>query len=198
MSILLKEHVFVSELRPITAFGAAQPRLASFGLLEIRENSDLALASLALRFGTVEPTPFGLTLPRPGRWVEGQGVAALWTGPGQWMVEHEGRAELDFAAELKQVAPGCSVTEQTDGWVAFEIVSRAGSRSLETLLSKLVNLDPADLDPGRATRTGLEHMSCFVIRRGEAHVAVLGARSSAGSLWHALETAAKRLEEKVT
>ncbi|TIQ13528.1 MAG: sarcosine oxidase subunit gamma, partial [Mesorhizobium sp.] len=63
--------------------------------------------------------------------------------------------------------------------------------------SKLVNIDLANFGPGGATRTGLEHMSCFVIRRGDVHAAVLGARSSAGSLWHALETAAKRLEEKV-
>ncbi|TIX33498.1 MAG: sarcosine oxidase subunit gamma [Mesorhizobium sp.] len=186
----------MSDLRPITALGAALPCLASFGALEIRENAGLALASLALRRGTVEPTPFGLTLPGPGRWIAGQGVAALWTGLDQWMIEAEGRAELDFAAELKQLAPGCSVTEQTDGWVAFEIVSSAGSRSVEALLSKLVNVDVADFGPGRATRTGLEHMSCFVIRRGDAHIAVLGARSSAGSLWHALETAAKRLEER--
>ncbi|MER8524529.1 sarcosine oxidase subunit gamma [Mesorhizobium sp. M1076] len=185
----------MSDLRPITALGAALPRLALFGALEIRENAGLALASLALRFGTVEPTPFGLTLPGPGRWVAGQGVAALWTGPDQWMIEYQGRAELDFAAELKQCAPGCSVTEQTDGWVAFEIVSRAGTRPVEALLSKLVNIDLADFGPGRVTRTGLEHMSCLVIRRSDAHVAVLGARSSAGSLWHALETAAKRLEE---
>ncbi|TIY01667.1 MAG: sarcosine oxidase subunit gamma, partial [Mesorhizobium sp.] len=73
---------------------------------------------------------------------------------------------------------------------------RAGSRPLNALLSKLVNVDLADFGPGRATRTGLEHMTCFVIRRGDAHIAVLGARSSAGSLWHALETAAKRLEER--
>ncbi|RUV68136.1 sarcosine oxidase subunit gamma, partial [Mesorhizobium sp. M5C.F.Cr.IN.023.01.1.1] len=164
----------MSELRPITALGAAPPRLASFGTLEIRENAGLALASLALRRGTVEPTPFGLTLPGPGRWVAGQGVAALWTGPDQWMIEAESRAEEDFAAELKQIAPGCSVTEQTDGWVAFEIVSRAGSRPLEALLSKLANIDLADFGPGGATRTGVEHMSCFVIRRGDAQVDVLG------------------------
>ncbi|MDX8480121.1 sarcosine oxidase subunit gamma [Mesorhizobium sp. VK24D] len=186
----------MSELRPITALGAAPPRLASFGALEIRENAGLALASLALRRGTVEATPFGLTLPGPGRWVAGQGVAALWAGLDQWMIEAEGRAEEDFAAELKQVAPSCSVTEQTDGWVDFEIASSAGSRPVEALLSKLVNVDLADFGPGRATRTGLEHMSCFVIRRSDAHIAVLGARSSAGSLWHALETAAKRLEER--
>ncbi|MER9533876.1 sarcosine oxidase subunit gamma [Mesorhizobium sp. M0309] len=186
----------MSDLRPITALGAALPRLESFGALEIRENAGLALASLAVRRETVEPRPFGLTLPGPGRWIGGQGVAALWTGPDQWMIEYEGCAELDFAAELKLRAPGCSVTEQTDGWVAFEIVSRAGSRPLEALLSKLVNVDLAGFGTGLATRTGLEHMSCFVIRRGDAHVAVLGARSSAGSLWHALETAAKRLGER--
>ncbi|RUW03123.1 MAG: sarcosine oxidase subunit gamma [Mesorhizobium sp.] len=186
----------MSELIPITALGAALPRLASFGALEIRENVGLALASLALRRGTIGPRPFGLTLPGPGRWIAGQGVAALWTGPDQWMIEYEGRADLGFAAELKQFAAGCSVTEQTDGWVAFEIVLRAGSRPLEALLSKLVNIDLADFGPGRARRTGIEHMSCFVIRRSEAHVAVLGARSSAASLWHALETAAKRLERK--
>ncbi|TIW76847.1 MAG: sarcosine oxidase subunit gamma, partial [Mesorhizobium sp.] len=93
----------MSDLRPITALGAALPRLASFGALEIRENGGLALASMALRRGTVEPTPFGLALPGPGRWIAGQGVAALWTGLDQWMIEAEGRAELDFAAELKQL-----------------------------------------------------------------------------------------------
>ncbi|AZO19245.1 MULTISPECIES: sarcosine oxidase subunit gamma [unclassified Mesorhizobium] len=187
----------MTDLRPITALGAVTPGYASFGAIELRENVGLALASLALRRGTVEPTPFGLTLPGPGRWVAGQGVAALWTGPDQWTIEGEGCAELDFAAELKQLAPGCSATEQTDGWVAFEIVSRAGTGPLEALLSKLVNIDLANFGPGRATRTGVEHMSCFVIRRGDLHAAMLGARSSAGSLWHALETAAKRLEEKV-
>ncbi|RWJ39818.1 MAG: sarcosine oxidase subunit gamma [Mesorhizobium sp.] len=188
----------MTDLRPFSALGAVTPGYACFGALDLRENAGLALASLAVRRGTVEPTPFGLTLPGPGRWVAGQGVAALWTGPDQWMIEAEGRAELDFAAELKQVAPGCSVTEQTDGWVAFDIVSRAGTGPLEAIMSKLVNIDLVDFGPGRTTRTGLEHMSCFIIRRGDAQVAVLGARSSAGSLWHALGIAAKRLEEKVT
>ncbi|SJM30303.1 sarcosine oxidase subunit gamma [Mesorhizobium delmotii] len=187
----------MTDLNAFTALGAAQPRLASFGALEIRENPDLALASLGLRRGIGEPMPFGLTLPGPGRWVSGQGVAALWIGLDQWMIEAEGRGEQDFVAEIRQVVPGCSVTEQTDGWAAFEIVSQGGTAPLEALLSKLANIDLAVFGPGRATSTGLEHMRCFVIRRSDTHVALLGARSSAGSLWHALETAAKRLEEKV-
>ncbi|RWI18168.1 sarcosine oxidase subunit gamma [Mesorhizobium sp.] len=186
----------MTDLIPRTALDAATPGSVSVGALELRENAGLALASLALRRGTAEPTPFGLTLPGPGLWVSGQAVAALWTGPDQWMIEAEGRAEQDFAAELKQFAPGCSVTEQSDGWVTVEVLSKAGTALLEAMMSKLVNIDLAGFGPGRATRTGLEHMSCFVIRRSDAHVAVLGARSSAGSLWHALETAAKRLEER--
>lgn len=186
----------MTDLKALTALGTATPRLASFGTLEIRENLDLALASLAMRRGATEPAPFGLHLPGSGGWVAGQGVAAFWVGPDQWMIEAEIPADQNFAADLKQTAPNCTVSDQTDGWSAFEIVSRAGTTPLEVLLSKLVNIDLADFGACRATRTGLEHMSCYVIRRSEAHVAVLGARSFAASLWHALETAAKRLKRE--
>ncbi|MER8627768.1 hypothetical protein NKH35_29610 [Mesorhizobium sp. M1143] len=123
-------------------------------------------------------------------------MAVFWTGPNQWMFEAPGSADEDFAANLKEAACGCSVTEQTGGWVAFEIVSVAGTKPIEALLAKLINIDLADFGPGRATRTVLENMTCVVIRRSATHVAVLGARSFAASLWYVLETAAKRIEEK--
>ncbi|RWM09927.1 MAG: sarcosine oxidase subunit gamma [Mesorhizobium sp.] len=185
----------MTDLNALTALGAAQPRLASFAALDIRENPELALASLALRRGATKPAPFGLELPKPGRWVAGHGVAAFWVGPDQWMIEAEGRAEENFAVELKEASSDCTVTEQTDGWIVFEIVSRSGAAPVEALLSKLVNIDLAGFGPGRATRTGLDDMSCFVIRRSKTHVAVVGARSFVGSLWHALETAAQRVRE---
>jgi heterotetrameric sarcosine oxidase gamma subunit len=184
----------VTDLKPITALGTEAPRSETFGALSITENADLALASLALRRGTAQPVPMGLALPGPGGWAAGQGVAAFWAGPGLWMIEAAGRAEEDFARELKSAAPGCSVTEQTDGWVAFEVISSAGAAPILRLLEKLVNIDPAGFGPGRATRTGLEHMSVFVIRRAGDRLAVLGMRSEAGTLWHALETAAARQE----
>lgn len=180
------------DLTPITALGAPVPRAETFGALTISENAELALASLALRRGTAAPAPFGLTLPGPGGWVSGEGVAAFWTGPGQWMIEAPGRAGEDFAADLRRAAPGSSVTEQTDGWVAFEIGSASGALPLLRLMEKLVNLDPEGLMPGRASRTLLEHLSVYLIRRAEDRLAVLGMRSAAGSLWHALATAAAR------
>ena len=184
----------MSDLLPLTPLGAETPRRVTCGALTLAETPDLALASLALRRGAQTPAPFGLTLPGPGQRVEARGRAAFWTGPGQWMLEDAEDAGTDFAAELADAAPGCSVTEQTDGWAGFEIVSDAGPGPLIALLEKLVNLDPATLGPGRATRTGLHHMGVFVIRRAENRLAVLGMRSAAGTLWHTLDLAVRRLE----
>ena len=184
----------MTDLTPITALGDTLARTRSLGALQITENADLALASLALRRGAAQPVPMGLSLPGPGLWHAGNGIAAFWTGPGQWMIEAPGRAAEDFAAMVKQAAPGASVTEQTDAFVAFEIVSSAGAGPILSLMTKLVNLDAAAFGPGSATRTGLDHMSVFVIRRAGDRLAVIGMRSAAGSIWHALETAAARLQ----
>lgn len=183
------------DLKPTTALGGSAARTVTHGALTLAENPGLALASLALRRNSDEPAPFGLRLPGPGLWVSDGDVTALWTGPGQWLIEGRDRAETDFAAEVAAQCPGCSVTEQADGFVAFEIRSSAGEPPVVALMAKLVNLDPSRFGPGTATRTGLEHMSVFVIRRAADHLAVLGIRSAAGTLWHALDTAAARLAE---
>lgn len=186
----------MTDLSPLTALGTAHPQALTFGVLTLRENAGLALASVALRKGTGQPAPFGLALPGPGGWVGGSGVGAFWMGPGQWMVEADGQAEEDFAARLVALCPGCSVTEQTDGFVAFEIASSAGPEPVERLLERLVNVDLGGFGPGSAQRKGFEHMSIFVIRRAADHLAVLGLRSAAGSIWHALTLAAGRVQEK--
>lgn len=181
------------DLKPITALGGGTARTVMHCALTLTENTGLALASLALRRGTAEPAPFGLRLPGPGLWASNDNAAALWTGPGQWLLEAPDRAESDFAAEVAAACPGCSVTEQTDSFAAFDVCSAAGEAPIIALMAKLVNLDPSRFGPGTATRTGLEHMSGFVIRRALDRLGVIGMRSAAGTLWHALETAAARL-----
>jgi sarcosine oxidase subunit gamma len=179
----------------LTALGAAIPRIARFGALELRENADMALASLALHKDGPQPVPMGLRLPDPGGWCAGDHAGAFWCGPHQWMIEAEGRAEQDFARDLKLSVPDCAITEQTDGFVCIEITSDQGAAPLEGLMEKLVNLDVAAFGPGCATRTAFEHGSIFVIRRARTRLAIWGMRSGAESLWHALTQAAKRLED---
>lgn len=183
------------DLRLSSVVGFSPPKTFEQGALSLTQNSDLALASLALRRGADEPRPFGLALPGPGAWAARGDVSAFWTGPEQWMLEAQGRAESDFAAEVMAACPGQSVSEQTDGFVAFEIRSQAGENPILGLMAKLMNIDPRLFVAGSATRTGFEHMSVFVIRREVRHLAVLGMRSAADALWHALQGRVQTLAE---
>lgn len=181
ISLTRQEGVCVTDLIPITALGATKAATVTHGAVTISELPDMALASLTLRRGATAPHDL------PG---VGQAAGnAFWTGPDQWMIEGPGLAETDFAATL--AAPGCSVTEQTDGFSVVEITAPVDT--LHALMAKLVNLDPLTLSPGSATRTGLHHMTVFLIRRTDTVLAVIGMRSYARALWHALDEAAQRL-----
>lgn len=184
----------MTDLSPITALGSSDPMDRRFGPLQITELPDVGLASLALLRGANLPAPMGLDLPGPGQSAGIRDVTALWTGPGQWMILAPGHALDDIAAQVATEAPGCAVTDQTDGWTVFQITSHGGEAPLAALMEKLVNLDLNSFAPGSATRTGLHHMSVFVIRRAADRVTVIGMRSLAGALWHALEENAERLE----
>lgn len=179
----------MTDLSPLCALGQPAPQSRRIGALTLSEDPGLALASLALRRGAGAPD-LGFPLPDPGGWAAGDGIAAFWTGPEQWMIEGPGQADGDFAARMAR--PGCSVTEQTDGFAAFDIHGPADR--LVRLLEKLVNVDAARFGPGSATRTGFHHLSVFVIRRADDRLAILGPRSAAGTIWHALTEAAERQE----
>lgn len=183
----------MTDLAPLTALGDSAPRDHRTGAFRLSENSGLALASLAVPRGAPVPAPFGLSLPGAGQRVaDDAGRSAWWTAPDQWMIAAEGLADTDFAAALAAEAPGARVTEQTGGWVALDLTAGSGT-DIAALLERMVNLPAATLAPGCATRTGFEHMSVFLIRPDATHLAVLGMRSLAGSLWHGLETVLNRL-----
>ncbi|MEM8732087.1 MAG: sarcosine oxidase subunit gamma [Pseudomonadota bacterium] len=180
----------MAEIFATNAFGAPEPREAVVGSVTLRERMDIALASVALRADAARPAPFGLTLPEPGFFAESESANAIWMAPGHWLIEGPGRAELDFAAEVESAAPGCSVTEQTDGWVILDLEGPEGD--LEQLRERLVNLPAETLSPGKATRSLVHHMSVLLIRRSPDRLSVMGMRSMAGSLWHALHGTAER------
>ncbi|WP_376870937.1 sarcosine oxidase subunit gamma [Albirhodobacter sp. R86504] len=187
----------MTDLSPMTALGAQSARRQTHGVLTLTEQTDLALASLSLRRGSVLPTPFGLTLPDVGKCTDDLAVSAFWIGPDQWMVAEAGKGDVGIAQALKREAPDCSVTDQTDGFVAFEITSSEGGAPITAVMSKLVNLDAVAFVPGCATRTGLEHMSVYILRRAENTLAVIGMRSLADTLWHALDRAAFHAQGKI-
>lgn len=186
----------MTDLKPITALGNAEPMRRAIGYLELTEIVTTGLASLALSRATIHASILGLELPAPGKWASSGEISAFWTGPNQWMIEGEGRGTNDFVRYLNGNVLQGALTDQTDGWVTFEVRSLADDHTLVRLMEKLFNIDLARFVTGSATRTGLEHMSVFVIRKAPDRLVVMGMRSAAGSIWHALETAASRVSEK--
>lgn len=182
----------MSELIPMTALGATTAQDVRLGRIKIRDLPDLALASVALPPGTQTTTDLGLALPGPGGRAKGANINAFWMAPGQWMIEGPGQADTDFAALIATKIPTAAVTEQTDGFTAFAIEGP----QIELLLERLINVPAAVIAPGCATRTGLHHMSVFVIRETTEKVVILTMRSMAGTLWGILnETAEQQIEE---
>ncbi len=189
-------------LSPITALGARAPRVDRIGTVTITERPEVALASLALRRGTeAERLELPITLPGPGGHVSDTAAAAadgeggwgaLWLGPGSWLIEAPLALGRDLSVDLaRRVAGRASVTDQTDAWVCFDI----DASDAAALFERLCMLDVRRMDRGAGSRSVIEHVSCLVIcREANRRFTVIGPRSAAASLHHALTTAAAALE----
>lgn len=183
------------DLAPLTALGAETARNDTVGALRIDENPDIAIASAALRRGQQDAGSaalakwLGASLPAPGKAHLGDPRSALWTGPDQWLLMTPYTAQANLAEELAGALSGmASVTEQSDAWVVFD-VSGAG---VVDMAERLVPAPVRRMQRGDAQRSILHHIGCFVLCLDAGrHLRILGPRSSAGSLHHALIAAAR-------
>ncbi|MDE2445472.1 MAG: sarcosine oxidase subunit gamma [Alphaproteobacteria bacterium] len=178
-----------------TALGEAVAQSWTIGDYSIAERFDIALASLATRRGrekdvTKTASALKLPLPSPSQSSQGATYGAFWLSPQQWMVEAPFASHEDIATILKsRFGEAASITDQTDSWVRFDVSGSA----LEKLFERLSCADLAMAEPGFATRTVIEHLGCYLVKRALNLITVYGPRSSARSLLHALETAARSI-----
>ena len=179
------------DLTPITPLGGTTLRQDRIGAITITEADDWALASVAARQGGAKDTLArvrtltGLDLPGPAGLVARGDWHGWWMAPEAWMLAAPYPQAKDIAATVKEaVADAASITEQTDAWARFDLQAPV------TFLERLCNIDPARMPPATATRTVIEHLGVIILRHDQDAFSVLGARSSAGSLHHALITAA--------
>lgn len=177
------------DLAPLCALGGTAPRQDRVAGVTLVENPGLALASVSARLGqeTACATHLGLflvgTAPDIGKAVQGDPASAFWTGPDQWMVTAPIETHEDLAAQLDSRLKGmASVTEQTDAWICFDM----RGDGIERVMQLCCNIDIETMQTGDATRTVIHHMGVYVIRTAPDALVLLGGRSSAGSLHHAL------------
>jgi sarcosine oxidase, subunit gamma len=182
-------------LKPLTSLGYDAAKIIEIGGYRIVERFDIALASLATRKGrekdVVKIAKAGrLPLPAPGRSETGKPYGAFWLSTQQWMIEAPFASHEDISAHLKSIfGDAASITEQTDAWVRFDIYAA----DLHPLFEKLCNVDLPAVPVGYASRTVIEHIGCYLIKRGEQDVTLYGPRSMAVSLLHVLEVTAHPL-----
>ncbi|MEM7521449.1 MAG: sarcosine oxidase subunit gamma [Pseudomonadota bacterium] len=182
----------MSELKPLTALGASTPRSDLHGGVTLTENTGTALASFAARSGSEAKAAstlegfVGAKPPLPGLSSTGGTIGALWIGPEQWMVTAPHDTHEDLAAQLKAKAgDAASVTEQNDAWCRLDLEGP----DLADVFERLCPVNLRAQTGGEATRTTIEHLGCILVCHGAQSASVLGPRSAAGSLHHALLTA---------
>jgi len=184
---------FVADaLHQLTALGAQTPRTVDIGPLRISERCDVALASLAIRRGQEAAfrhaaAALGVPLPAPSRFEPGTPLSAFWVAPEMWFVEAPFESFEDIVGHLKPAfGAAASITEQTDAWVRFDL----SAPDLTALMERLCTVDFPVVPTGYASRTVIEHLGCYLVKRGNTEVTLYGPRSAAKSLLHAVETAA--------
>ena len=182
-------------LTPITPLGGTEQRVDTHATATCTEVTDLALASVAARLGQEAKCNqqlkkiLGTGAPGPGKAAMGDPYTAVWMGPDQWMIgapfgSHED-IEDQIKAALKDTA---SVTEQSDMWCCFDL----SGTGLIAVMELLCNINFRAMAAGDATRSSIHHLGCFVVCGGpDGFYRIIGPRSSAGSLHHAIITAMK-------
>jgi len=185
----------VHDLAPITPLGSHPPRIDDFDGLQVAENTNFVLASIAMRrghkaaFHRLAKSFLGVGLPDiSGLTVNGD-IRVFWTAPDQWFIQapvesHE-NLEQQLGAALKDTV---SVTEQSGGWVQFDLTGPRAPDVFERLCALNTRMMAANI----VTRTTIEHLGCFVLcyENGQQYT-VLSPRSSAASMHHAITSAAK-------
>lgn len=181
-------------LKALTPLGHDAPETETVGPFTITERIDVALASVATRRGrqtdvATAAAGAGIPLPGPGR-AEMATLGAFWLSPDQWMIEAPFANHENIRAFLLPLfGDAASITEQTDAWVRFDL----SAPDLTSLMERLTNFDLATAMDGAATRTVIDHLGCYLIKRSATLVTVYGPRSSAQNLYHAMIVAAKSI-----
>jgi len=192
--LIPKENGFVHDLVQITALGGTQARVDRFDHITIAENDGVALASVAARMGREKECHAVLKkllgdVPGPGRAQLHDPEAGFWMGPDQWMLGAPRETHEMFADTLKGLlGDAASVTEQTGAWVCFDITGAA----MHEMCERLCAVPIRRMTTGDTQRTVIHQLGCFVLRRtAQDHIRIFGPRASAGTLHHALMTAAQ-------
>lgn len=168
------------KLSATPAVRAGQYQSSGISIALMPDIPRLSLAPLKSELAQVEKVLLqtGVVLPAPTEAIL-EPCVVLPLGQGQWLLQGA------FPA-LEGLTHIAALTDQSDAWCGFELQGV----NLGCTLERLVATAPASYACGKAVRTQIEHIGCWVVGTGQDRVQILGPRSSAQSLFNALKHAA--------
>lgn len=133
---------------------------------------------------------FGLDLPSKPAIVSAKTHAAVWAGPGQWLLIAEDRA--GFTDALVPLSDVAAVADQSSGRAALRL---SGERVRDALAKGcMLDLHPAAFPVGMTALTSIAHIGVHLWRAEDgpegAVFEIMVARSFAGSFWSWLSVSA--------
>jgi sarcosine oxidase gamma subunit len=124
----------------------------------------------------------GISLPPPTE-ARLSPCIVLPLGQGQWLLQ-------GVLPNLEPLDGLVALTDQSDAWCGFTL---QGAK-VPLLMERLVANAPDTYSSGKAVRTQIEHIGCWVVGLTQNEWQVLGPRSSAQSLFDALKHAADAVD----
>lgn len=135
----------------------------------------------------------GIALPDlPKTSVSGEGLAALWLGPDEWLLVADaasGRTAAGLVAAAEAATPDQSAVDVSDRFVAVAVEGAAAEAVLAAGCPQDLRLRTFPV--GAASRTLLAKAEVILWRRGETRFEVFLARSFADYGWLFLAEAAR-------
>lgn len=112
-------------------------------------------------------------------------AALLRLQPNQLFLISDELANDPISQIKPPVQEAAYLTDQSDAWVMIRVVGIKARTVLERICP--INLQPDVFKPGFITRTMMEHMGVIIWREDENSYVLMGIRSSAHALLHAVE-----------
>lgn len=125
----------------------------------------------------------GLALPATGTLTTSGSTGLQWFARDIWL--------LSGAVPGAGLSAHAALTDQSDGWAVFDLTGPDGAAVMARLTP--VDLRLSACPVGTALRTEAEHMMVAITRTAPNTLRIIGFRSMATSLAHAIETAMARV-----
>ena len=170
-----------------------------FGGTTLEEATGVGLVSIATPRGgrdalhTAIQTAYGCDLPNAGSSTLGADGAMRLLG----MQQDQAFALFDYTGDAavsevsKAVGEAAYYADQSDSWAMLRLSGEAAIDALERICR--LDLDERVLPVGSVARTVMEHMGVVLFREGTDAFLLMGARSSAKNLLHAVEQSVRNV-----